>query len=222
MMPDLAQIYDTAFFEEWGKKNEKYVRSAEKIVEIICRIHKPKRIVDLGCGCAVYPHFFKKHGVDSVAIDGVLPPKDESFDVPIELQDITVPFENKWGKFDLAICFEVAEHIPEEFSEQFLKNLLQFSDTILLSGAPIDQGGHHHVNEQPKRYWIDRMKKLGYLYNRKRTGTIMEIFKVEKPGFMWMCEQISVYEKEGTGEPPKLRKKSPPRSYNAGSNPSSP
>ncbi len=196
MMPGLAEIYDAAFFKDWGRHNEPYVSSAERIVEIIVRLEAPKRIVDIGCGCGVYSHFFRERGVEVVAIDGVTPPPEESFAVPIELRDIAEPFENVWGRFDLAVCFEVAEHIPESLSAPFLENITRLSDTLLLSAAPVDQGGHHHVNEQPKRYWKARLKELGFLYNRRRTGRLMETFKKEKPAFMWMCEQISVYERE--------------------------
>lgn len=195
MMPGLAEIYDPAFFKEWGKSNEPYVSSAEKIVEIITRFEKPERIVDIGCGCGVYAHFFRKRGVEVVAIDGVRPPPEESFEGPVEKRDLTEPFENIWGSFDMAVCFEVAEHIPEELCTPFLDNITRLSDRLLLSAAPFDQGGHHHVNEQPKRYWIARLKGHGFLYDRKRTGALMETFKIEKPAFMWMCEQISVYEK---------------------------
>lgn len=195
MMPDLDRIYDRAFFEEWGSGQERYVRSAEIITDVLFQAFKPKKLVDIGCGCGVYSQFFKEKGVDVLPIDGVHPPEDYSFPVTIHKQDITVPFENIWGKFDMALCLEVAEHIPENFIDPFLSNITRFSDLLILSAAPPNQGGHHHVNEQPKRYWVKHLAERGFIYQRKKTGQLMETFKANKPGYMWMCEHISVYER---------------------------
>lgn len=201
MMPNLDHIYDRTFFEEWGARHEHYIRSAETIVDALYKEFKPKRLVDLGCGCGVYSHYFARHGVEVLSIDGVQPPREYSFPGTIHLQDLTVPFENQWNRFDMALCLEVAEHIPEKFSESFLRNITGFSPLLILSAAPPNQGGHHHVNEQPKRYWVRRLAELGFLYQRRKTGRLMDMFKNNKPKYMWMCEHISVYEKN-TGPHP--------------------
>ncbi|OGR61530.1 MAG: hypothetical protein A2X34_10630 [Elusimicrobia bacterium GWC2_51_8] len=110
-------------------------------------------------------------------------------------QDLTEPFENAWGRFDLTLCLEVAEHIPDELSGVFLKNLARFGDTLLLSAAPPNQGGLHHVNERPKRYWVARLAELGFAYNRRRTGELFEALRARRRPNMWMFQHISVYEK---------------------------
>jgi hypothetical protein len=195
MMPDLDVIYDTAFFQEWGIGHKPYVDSAEMITDLLFDEFKPQRLVDLGSGCGVYSHFFRQKGVEVLSIDGVTPPLEHAFPGPLHLQDLTVLFENVWGAFDLTLCLEVAEHIPEAFVEPFLVNLTRFSDRLILSAASPYQGGHHHVNEQPKRYWVKRLAELGFVYQRKKTGHLMEAFKKNKPEYMWMCEHISVYQK---------------------------
>lgn len=195
MMPDLERIYDLAFFAQWGRHNATYVATAEKVVERLVRIFSPARVVDVGCGCGVYGHFFIKRGVEVVAIDGVLAPREEAFPVPVEIRDLTEPFDNVWGSFDFALCCDVAEHIPEEYAGVFVENLARLSGTVILSAAPPNQGGTHHVNERPKRYWIERMREAGLVYNRTRTGGLVEYFKKEKPGHMWMCQHLSVYER---------------------------
>ncbi len=194
-MPDLERIYDEGFFAEWGRQNRDYVESARVIADVLFQRFEPRRLVDLGCGCGVYSHFFSYKGVDVLAIDGVRPPAEHSFGMEIELRDLTVPFDNVWGGFDLALCLDVGEHIPEHQSETFLANLARFSDTLLLACAPPGQRGHHHVNEQPKRYWIQRLSEHGFAYDRKHTGELCETFKVTRPPLMWMWEHISVYQR---------------------------
>jgi hypothetical protein len=131
-----------------------------------------------------------------VAIDGVLPPAEDAFPGDVILRDLTEPFPNEWGEFDFSLCFDVAEHIPENFVDVYLTNLEGLSNTLLLSAAPPNQGGTHHVNERPKRYWVSRLEKHGMIYQREKTGLIVEHFKRNKPGFMWMCQHISVYERK--------------------------
>ncbi len=194
-MPDLARIYDKVFFAEWGRGHERYVRSAEVITNTLYDLFKPKRLIDLGSGCGVYAHYFSQKGVDVLAIDGVTPATEHSYSVPIEIRDLTEPIENVWGDFDVALCLEVAEHIPEHLADDFLTNIARFSDRLILSAAQPNQGGHHHVNEQPKRYWVAKLAQKDFAYNRRETGRIQTALAAARPPYMWMAEQISVYEK---------------------------
>ena len=195
MMLDLDRIYDRAFFEAWGRGHERYIESAEIITDILHDRFRPKRLVDLGAGCGVYGRRFAEHGVEVVSIDGVVPPAEHSYPVSIQARDLTVPFENVWGSFDLALCLEVAEHIPEALADAFLDNILRFSDRLILSAAQPNQGGHHHVNEQPKRYWVARLAAKGFSYNRRETGRVLTALTAARPPYMWMVEQISVYDR---------------------------
>jgi SAM-dependent methyltransferase len=194
-MPSLDAIYDRSFFEEWGPKHDKYVTSAEIITAVIYDLLRPKRLVDLGSGCGVYSHFFARKGAEVVAIDGVIPPAELSYPFPIQTRDLTEPFQNVWGSFDVALCLEVAEHIPESLSETFLDNITRFSDRLVLSAAQPNQGGHHHVNEQPKRYWVAKLAAKGWAYNRRETGRLLTALTARRPPYMWMVEQISVYDR---------------------------
>ncbi len=191
----LENIYNSNFFRRWGRLNKPYVESAGLIAKELNQRFRPTRIIDVGCGCGVYGHHFQRLGVDVVFLDGVTPPEQYSFPMQIQVRDLTDPFDNVWGEFDLALCFDVGEHIPEAMSDTFLANLANLSNTILMACAPPGQGGVHHVNEQPKRYWIRRMKEHGFTYNRRSTGKLCESFKLIKPPMMWMWEHISVYER---------------------------
>ena len=195
-MPDLHKIYDAAFFEEWGRDHEQYVQSAEILTDILFDVFHPRTLIDLGCGCGVYSYFFKKKEVEVISVDGVLPPPDTAYPVEIQKRDLTVPLNDEWPLCDLTLCLEVAEHIPEPYLSPFIQNLTRYSDQLLLSAAPPNQGGHHHVNEQPKRYWVKKMSENGFLYNRKKTGEIVEEIKKRDLPYKWMGEHISLYEKD--------------------------
>ena len=193
-MKDLDLIYDKEFFQQWGRGNEPYIRSAKIVADVLFDILKPVRVADIGCGCGVYSHILSARGVSTLAIDGVRPPPEHSFPVEILIRDLTEPFKNTWGKFDATFCLEVAEHIPEESADIFLKNIMAFSDRLVMSAAAPGQGGRHHVNERPRRYWVQRLARLGFAYNRRVSGRILETLKKARPPFMWMGSHIGVYE----------------------------
>ena len=196
-IPDLLKVYGEEFFREWGAGNEKYVETARVITEVLYREFQPRKLADIGSGCGVYSRFFRDHGAEVVSIDAVKPPVEYSFPGLVEIRDLRTPFANVWDPFDMALCLEVAEHIPEESADVFLGNIAALSDLQVFSHAPPRQGGTGHVNEQPKRYWIAKMAAHGFAYDRPRTGVLMETFKREKPPFMWMTEHICVFRRKG-------------------------
>lgn len=57
---------------------------------------------------------------------------------------------------DLALCLEVAEHLPAPVGEHLVRALTATSDFILFSAAIPNQGGKGHVNEQWPAYWVER------------------------------------------------------------------
>ena len=76
--------------------------------------------------------------------------------VPSEIvtnQDLEIGFSLA-RRFDLVVCLEVTEHLPERCATTFVESLTNQSDLILLSAAIPFQGGHHHVNEQFLDYWV--------------------------------------------------------------------
>ena len=194
-MSNLTSIYDEAFFEEWGPGNEALVKSARIIAEELHLQLQPQSLLDLGCGCGIHAHRFQQLGVKVMGVDGIQPPAHLMCPIPFTIADLTDPMPESLGRFDITLCLDVGEHIPESLRDDFLANLCRFSDLVLLGCASPGQGGLHHVNEQPKRYWIKHMKRFGFAYNRPRTGKLCERFKVLRPPMMWMWEHISVYER---------------------------
>jgi hypothetical protein len=64
--------------------------------------------------------------------------------------------------FDLAVCLEVAEHLPPERAASFIAELCHLAPVVLFSAAIPGQGGHHHLNEQPIGYWNHQFNTHGY------------------------------------------------------------
>lgn len=133
------------------------------ILEILLEKIKLKSALDIGCGIGIWSKVLIDKNVDVVSIDGEWIPK-ENIQIPLDkflIKDITKEFRlNK--KFDLVICLEVAEHIPESHSDALLNNIIEHGDLVLFSAAIPGQGGFEHINEQWQSYWVDRFEAKGY------------------------------------------------------------
>lgn len=119
-----------------------------------------KSVMDLGSGLGHAASYFHKHGVPTVAVDGMM------FNVfngvyPTVMHDLTKsPFI---CSVDMVYCAEVVEHIAEEH----INNLLQTftcGSVICMTHALPGQGGYHHVNCKDDDYWIKKMQSIGAGY----------------------------------------------------------
>lgn len=156
-----AVPYDQKFYDEIEPDA---LRSARVIVPIVMELLNPSTVLDVGCGTGTWLGEFLNHGVSRVmGVDGDyvdvgrlrIPPEDfRSIDLrhaPAEL-----------GRFDLAICLEVAEHLPEECAASLVRLLVSASDFVLFSAAMPGQDGTDHINEQWPHYWRTLFAEHGY------------------------------------------------------------
>ncbi len=138
--------------------------AASQVLPILFETYKPNSILDVGCGLGNWIEVAKKLsgaeiiGVDGDYVDRSLLKIDENEFVE---KDLTKPFDLN-RKFDLAICLEVAEHLPEVSAEGFVKSITNHSDVIMFSAALPGQGGQNHINEQWPNYWQEHFNRCGY------------------------------------------------------------
>jgi SAM-dependent methyltransferase len=138
--------------------------AAEQVLPVLFSIFKPKSILDVGCGLGNWIEVAKKLGVEEVVgVDGsyvnrtLLKIDDKEF---IE-KDLAKPFDlNK--NFDLAICLEVAEHLPETSADAMIQSIVAHTDVGIFSAAIPGQGGQNHINEQWPTYWQELFQKYDY------------------------------------------------------------
>src|SRR3989344_6257034 len=110
-----------------------------------------------------------------------------------KIQDLTQPFVLS-KRYDCALCFEVAEHIPTDKSEILVRNITQASDLIIFTSAHEGQGGHDHINEQPPQFWIDIFTKNNFRFIEDDTQRLKSLLS-ERGALSWMAENILVFKK---------------------------
>jgi hypothetical protein len=89
------------------------------------------------------------------------------------LHDLTDgPFEH--APVDFVNCIEVVEHVKEEYVDNLMKSLT-LGQYVLLTHARPGQVGYHHVNCQPREYWVEKFDNYGYKLSEEDTAAIREM-----------------------------------------------
>jgi SAM-dependent methyltransferase len=144
--------YPDSFFTSLEPGTE---ASASRVVPEVLKIISPTSVIDVGCGLGAWAREFQRHGIsDIIGVDGeyvtrsklVIAP--ESFLVRDLEQHLAIE-----RKFDLAVCLEVAEHLPDHRGSGLITDLVALAPFVLFSAAIPGQDGTFHVNEQWPDYW---------------------------------------------------------------------
>lgn len=118
----------------------------------------PSRVIDIGCGPGLYLLPFKEAGAKVYGVDACL--QGGKLLKPSEFKRVDLRFPYAPTKrYDIAICFEVAEHLPEHYADRLVDTLSDCADIVVFSGAVPGQGGTYHMNEKPHEYWLDKFKE---------------------------------------------------------------
>lgn len=140
------------------------VSSAREILPLVLKLVQPMSVVDVGCGLGSWLSVCEELGIEDIlGVDGyyldksmLLIPEDK-----FQAANLSEPlFTGR--RFDLAISMEVAEHIPEKYSDEFIDSLVRLAPVILFSAAIPHRGGDGHINEQWQDYWANLFQKRKY------------------------------------------------------------
>lgn len=155
----MTQPYDQQFFESIDEGSH---RSALKVVPLVLNAFSKQihSVIDVGAGSGAWTKTFLDEGLNVTSVDGayarglyeglgnaypnhIFVGSDLSHSILTE----------RAPRFDLAVCLEVAEHLPEDRAPGFVKELCGLADAVLFSAAIPYQGGTEHINEQWMAYW---------------------------------------------------------------------
>lgn len=149
-------------------------------------------MIDFGCAIGAYLEPFYDDGLDIKGLEGnsdafahAVVPREylEKYD----LRDQYTPERS----YDLALCFELAEHLPEKFADNLVDSLTMSSNIVVMTAATPGQGGTHHVNEQPREYWYEKFESRGYGYDPEAVEELRNRIEVERS--TWIPDNLIVF-----------------------------
>jgi GT2 family glycosyltransferase/SAM-dependent methyltransferase len=172
--------------------------SAAAMAATIKRIFHPDSVIDVGCGAGTLLAQLKQHGLEVRGLEysdaGIARCREKG--VQVEKFDLESK-EAVQGKSDITVSFEVAEHLPESLADNYIRVISQFSPVVIMSAATVGQGGLDHVNEQPHEYWIEKMERRGFDYDKQCSYQVREEW-AEKGVASWYVQNTLIFRKRNS------------------------
>jgi 2-polyprenyl-3-methyl-5-hydroxy-6-metoxy-1,4-benzoquinol methylase len=168
-----GRLYDKKFFMS-RKRLDIISQISPLIVSSIIELFGPKSVIDVGCGDGSYLVEFENNGIKTKGFDNSREALRICFNKGLDAKKLNIVKDSIRirEKYDLAICFELAEHLPSNASNKLVALLCDCSDLIVFTAAPPGQGGYHHINEQPQSYWISEFQYFDYFYSKVKTDKL--------------------------------------------------
>lgn len=168
-------------------------RSAMLVAPLICSlVPEATNVVDVGCGTGAWLKEFKALGLSVQGLDGN--PADASLKIdPSEFQrtDLSQPIRSD-RQFDVALCLEVAEHLPKERAAGLVADLCRLSDVVFFGAAIPRQRGTGHINEQWQSYWVNLFQANGFTCSDPLRPLIWDDRRIE----VWYRQNILCFRRK--------------------------
>lgn len=203
---ELSKIYGPRFFARRYKLNWRapiVIGALREVFQLPAR----SKVIDLGCATGDLVAEWRKWGFEAYGIEGSRGAEPYLESKHVHFFDLTAPLRPALQKeaigahlhnFSLVTCFEVFEHIAPKHATQLVENVCELSDHAVISAAPPGQGGHHHVNCRPRKYWVEKFEEKGFIPNMKKREQILNMWEPfkDKPGILAYYINLLVFEKE--------------------------
>jgi SAM-dependent methyltransferase len=150
---------------EWFEARKHGAKASARVVlpAVIDLVH-PRSIVDVGCGAGSWLVVAAKLGIsDTLGVDADHVDRRLLEIAPDQFlaHDLSSPLELD-RTFDLALCLEVGEHIPQSSAAILVRSLTRLAPVVLFSAAVPGQGGRRHLNERWPAYWASLFAAEGF------------------------------------------------------------
>jgi SAM-dependent methyltransferase len=136
-------------------------------------------VLDVGCGLGFALDYFKDLGCEIRGVEG----SKQAYDLSLVKDKVVLHDYSKSSYrpekiFDLCWSCEFVEHVEEKYLENFLETF-KHAKYVAMTFAPKGQGGHHHVNEQPVEYWLEKLTNNKFTFLKEETEELRNICELD-------------------------------------------
>jgi SAM-dependent methyltransferase len=136
-----------------------------------------KTLADVGCGGGIFAAEFGSRGLRVVGCEYSEVSRKAAKKRGVEIYPFNLATSQEplpGSPFQAVITLEVGEHIPGPLADSFVQYLVATGDLIIFTAAQPGQGGHGHINEQPKAYWAQRFLKFGFKVDEAASSRVAD------------------------------------------------
>lgn len=183
-------------FHEQGLENAPTVMAA--ISEVF---PAAKRLIDIGAGSGAFAREAARCGLSVVALEHSAAGRRLGARMGVDIRPFDLSAEPpaaELGEFDLAYCFEVAEHLSPSLGERLVVFAAAKAPVVVFSAAHPGQTGTGHINEQPKDYWIERFGRAGMVSCESQSKRLAALFEAGKAA-PWFHRNVIVFTRRSAG-----------------------
>lgn len=120
-------------------------------------LFRPKTVIDIGCGGGALGRMLQEKDIKVLGIDKQIPAR-----IPYIQADLARSFPVVEQKFDVAICLELAEHLPADKGGALVAWLITLAPIVVFAAGIPRQGGYGHINEQWQSEWALLFRYYNY------------------------------------------------------------
>jgi SAM-dependent methyltransferase len=146
-----VSIYTPEFF---AGRSPTVVASATVVAPLLKTLLAPGSLLDVGCGQGEWLDAF---GLDDMLGVDIAAPEGDRY----RRHDLAEPLHLN-RTFDLVLCLEVGEHLPEAAADTLVDTLTRHGTKVVFSAAVPGQAGKGHINCQPHEYWHGKFAERGF------------------------------------------------------------
>ncbi|MCS6297700.1 MAG: methyltransferase domain-containing protein [Nitrospira sp.] len=146
----------------YSRYEGKWLQFFGLVADHIVKEIRPRKVLDAGCAKGFLVEALRDRGVEAYGIDlSEYAISEVRGDIKpyCRVASLVDPIHER---FDLIVCIEVLEHIPEEIAPRVIANLCRSTDDILFSSTPDDFAEPTHVNVRPRSYWNALFSEQGF------------------------------------------------------------
>ncbi|PSQ32045.1 hypothetical protein BRD16_00740 [Halobacteriales archaeon SW_6_65_46] len=190
---DPSTIYDEDYYAK--RREDPWRSDAHAVSKAIKNQFYPNSVIDFGCAIGAHLEVFHHNNIRIKGVEGN-PSAFKHAVVPAEHlmeHDLREPYKSNYS-YDIALCFEVAEHLPENYADVLVDTLSNASNTVIMTAASPGQGGTHHVNEQPREYWYQKFESRGFEYDSESVQSLRSRIEVDQAH--WVEENLMLFRSE--------------------------
>jgi SAM-dependent methyltransferase len=178
------KIYAASFYEDGG-----FARTEASARVMTAWIHstlKPRSVLDLGSGAGHYLRAFARLGVESLGLEASPSGVSKSGDDVLALTyDLRRPLHVS-RRFDVVMCVEVAEHIPNRSSAVLVESICSSAGRfVIFTAAPPGTPGADHINCQSTEFWTALFRAKGFCMRGDLTTDLRRTAEIGDAAQWW-------------------------------------